>query len=266
MNAGVHATASPGPAAGAARVRRPLHARIARRAFRMAGRRLLGTVTHVNTTDPVAALTFDDGPDPETTPALLDILARHNAKATFFMLGMHARRYPGIVARIASAGHAVANHSFDHPRLPSLPRRERLAQIRACEAALGPHASRLFRPPRGLQSAASRLDALMLGYRVVTWNVTVLDWDPHEPEWFADRLGAQVKPGSIVLLHDLLYAADDPAAVDRRPLFAGLDMFLSRTGSRLSFVTVPDLLMRGEPHNAGWFVRTDTDWAFHDPS
>jgi peptidoglycan-N-acetylglucosamine deacetylase len=258
--------ASSGSAPAAARLKRPLPARIARRAFRMAGRGLLGTITHVKTTAPVAALTFDDGPDPENTPALLDILARHGAKATFFMLGMHANRHPDLVARIVAAGHAAANHSFDHPRLPSLPRRERLAQIRACEAAIGPHAARLFRPPRGLQSAASRLDALMLGYRVVTWNVASWDWDWHTPEWFADRLSTEVKPGSIVLLHDVLYEADDPAAVDRRPVFAGLDMFLARTGSRLSFVTVPDLLEHGKPHNAGWFVRTDNDWAFHDPS
>lgn len=266
MNTGTHAAASSGPAPVAARTKRPLPARIARRAFRMAGRRLLGTITHVKTTAPVAALTFDDGPDPATTPALLDILARHDAKATFFMLGMHASRDPGLVARVASAGHAIANHSFDHPRLPSLARRERFAQIKACEAALGPHGSRLFRPPRGLQSAASRLDALMLGYQVVTWNVAAWDWDRHPAEWFADRLTAEVTPGSIVLLHDVLYEADDQAAADRGPVFAGLDMFLTRTGSRLSFVTVPDLLTRGEPHNAGWFVRTDADWALHDPS
>jgi peptidoglycan/xylan/chitin deacetylase (PgdA/CDA1 family) len=240
-------------------------ARVARRAFRVATKPVLGTITHVETTAPVAALTFDDGPDPDSTPALLDLLERHGAKATFFLLGRHAQRYPDLVSRMVWAGHAVANHTFDHPRLPSLPRRERLAQIRACETAIGPHASKLFRPPRGLQSAASRLDALSLGYRVVTWNVALWDWDQHTPEWFADRLASEVRPGSIVLMHDLLYEADDPDARDRGPVFAGLDMFLTRTGSRLSFVTVPDLLTRGKPHKAGWFVPTDADWAFHDP-
>jgi peptidoglycan-N-acetylglucosamine deacetylase len=253
------------PAAGDEPARRPLSARIARRAFRIASRRLLGTITHVRTSEPVAALTFDDGPDPQSTPVLLDVLARHGARATFFLLGKHARRYPDIVARIAQAGHAVANHTFDHPCLPSLARRERLAQIKGCEAAIRPHGSKLFRPPRGLQSVASRLDALMLGYRVITWNVVLYDWERHPPEWFASRLEAETRPGSIVLLHDLLYEADDPAAADRRPVFAGLDMFLTRAGTRLSFVTVPDLLTRGRPGKASWFVRTDADWALNAP-
>jgi peptidoglycan/xylan/chitin deacetylase (PgdA/CDA1 family) len=262
MSAGAHATDLPGSTSAP---RRPLAVRIARRGARFVGRNLLGTITHVRTTEAVAALTFDDGPDPENTPALLEILARHGAKATFFMLGMHARRHPDLVARIARAGHAVANHTFDHPRLPSLSRRDRLAQINDCDVAIAPHGAKLFRPPRGLQSVASRLDALRLGHRVITWNVAVYDWDRHTPEWFADRMEAAVCPGSIVLLHDLLHDPDDKAAADRRPVFAGLDLFLTRTGSRLSFITVPDLLACGQPRRASWFVRTDSDWAHNAP-
>ena len=92
MSAGAQATDLPGSTSAP---RRPLAVRIARRGARFVGRNLLGTITHVRTTEAVAALTFDDGPDPENTPALLEILARHGAKATFFMLGMHARRHPG---------------------------------------------------------------------------------------------------------------------------------------------------------------------------
>jgi peptidoglycan/xylan/chitin deacetylase (PgdA/CDA1 family) len=245
---------------------RKLRDRVRRRAHRILSRSLLGTITHVQTAAPVAALTFDDGPDPITTPLVLDVLERHGAKATFFVLGQHAHRHPDIVARMAAAGHAIANHSFNHVRFPDVDRKRRLAEIRACERATAPHGHKLFRPPRGLQSVASRFDALLLGYRVVTWNVVVRDWENREPGWMAERLDAEVKPGSIVLLHDSLFDADNSAAVDRRPMLTALDMFLSRNRAVLSYVTVPELLARGTPHVASWFIRSDADWALHDPS
>lgn len=245
--------------------RRSLPQRVLRRVLRTAGRHFAGTITHVETTEPIAALTFDDGPDPATTPQLLEILARHGAKATFFMLGQHALRYPDLVRRIAAAGHAIANHSFNHPRLPSLSRAARRHQILACEAALAPYGQKLFRPPRGLQSLASWLDVTSLGYQVVTWNVIVWDWEVRAAEWTAQQLAAQIKPGSIALLHDVLHDADVTAATDRTAVFTGIDSFLSRTGSQMKFVTVPQLLARGRPRRANWFVRTDNDWGDHNP-
>jgi peptidoglycan/xylan/chitin deacetylase (PgdA/CDA1 family) len=245
--------------------RRSLPQRLLRRAVRFAGRHFAGTITHVETTEPVAALTFDDGPDPATTPRLLEILDRHGAKATFFMLGEHALRYPELVQRIAAAGHAIANHSFDHRRLPSLSRAERRRQVLACEAALSPYGQKLFRPPRGLQSLASWLDVTSLGYQVVTWNVVAWDWEVRAAEWTAEQLSAQVRPGSIVLLHDVLHDADITAATDRTAVFTGLDSFLARTGSQTRFITVPQLLLHGQPHRANWFVRTDNDWGEHNP-
>lgn len=245
---------------------RSLPQRVARRLLRRVGRHALGTITHVETAAPVAALTFDDGPDPETTPRLLDLLKRYDARATFFMLGKQALRHPQLVEQIAWDGHCIANHSFDHPSFPALPRRERLRQIRACEAAIAPFGHKLFRPPRGLQSVASRIDALLLGYHVITWNAVIRDWEVQTAGSTVDRLQAEVKPGSIVLLHDLLYEPDTPAAADRRAVFAGLDLFLERNGRRLSFVTVPELLRHGQPHHAGWFVHSDSDWELHDPS
>lgn len=245
---------------------RKLRNRLRRRALRIVGRSLLGTITHVQTTEPCAALTFDDGPDPATTPLVLDLLERRGAKATFFVLGRHAQRYPDLIARMTAAGHAVANHSFDHLRFPDIGHRERIAQILACERVIAPFGQRLFRPPRGLQSVSSRLDALLLGYRVVTWNVVVRDWENHDPDWMAGCLDTEVKPGSIVLLHDCLFDADNSAAMDRRPMLEALDMFLSRNRTALTYVTVPDLLTRGTPHSASWFIRSDADWPLHDPS
>jgi peptidoglycan/xylan/chitin deacetylase (PgdA/CDA1 family) len=243
-----------------------LRRRARRKVVRLLPRSLFGTITHVHTTEPVAALTFDDGPDPISTPRVLEVLQHHGAKATFFVLGKHAARYPRLIECIAQAGHAIANHSFDHPRFPTMSRRERIAQIRACEAAVTPYGHKLFRPPHGLQSIRSRLDALQLGYRIVTWTVVARDWEDHDPDWTADLLESQVKPGSIVLLHDVLYDARRESGIDRQAMITALDTFLSRNRARLTYVTVPELLSRGRPHMARWFVRSDADWAIHDPS
>lgn len=267
------ATMTPGvellPRSGAepARPRPSFRRRLFRRFLRAAGgRHLCGAITHVTTSAPVAALTFDDGPDPATTPQLLEILRRHGAKATFFMLGHHAARHRALVESIADEGHAIGNHSFNHPRFPSLIAVERRRQITACQTAIAPYGEKLFRPPRGLQSLASRLDVARLGYDVVTWNVCGEDWKVQTPVALASRLRDQVRPGSIVLLHDVLYDADDPDASDRTSTFAGLDLFLKEAVPRLSFVTVPALLTYGWPHRGLWIVRSDDDWAGHDPS
>src|SRR3990172_5069992 len=102
-------------------------------------RRVLGTVTHVSTHASVVALTFDDGPHPEFTPRLLDILDKHQAQATFFMIGAAAQRYPDLVRRAAQAEHAIGNHSWDHPSFPLITGRERRAQMRACAQAITPY-------------------------------------------------------------------------------------------------------------------------------
>jgi peptidoglycan/xylan/chitin deacetylase (PgdA/CDA1 family) len=240
--------------------------KIRRKALRLIRRSVLGTITHVETAQPVAALTFDDGPDPVGTPLVLDLLDRHGAKATFFVLGKHAALYPELIKRIADSGHTIANHSFDHPRFPSLRHRDRVAQMKAWEAVTAPYGAKLFRPPRGLQSVRSRIDAFLLGYKVVTWNVVVLDWEPRDPAWTLERLEGQVKPGSIVLLHDTLCEVDYPEARDRQPMLAALDAFLTRNQAGLTYVTVPKLLEHGTPHRASWFVRSDADWSSHDPS
>ncbi|MGA8489867.1 MAG: polysaccharide deacetylase family protein, partial [Terriglobales bacterium] len=98
------------------------------------------------------ALTFDDGPNDPHTLRLLDVLARHNAKATFFLIGRYAKQRPDIALELARAGHVIGNHTFSHPNLIFASGRETTMQLRDCERALtdavGEH-SRLFRPPFG---------------------------------------------------------------------------------------------------------------------
>ena len=121
--------------------------------------RFLGTITSVITDSPAVALTFDDGPDPTWTPLVLDVLKKHAAKATFFVLGENCERYPEIINRTHAEGHALCNHGWSHSALPPLSWLEKLEEISSCSAALGSRGSRYFRPPFGEQSVGSRLAA-----------------------------------------------------------------------------------------------------------
>ena len=217
-------------------------------------RSLMGTITHVATTDPVVALTFDDGPHPQFTPQLLDILQNHNARVTFFMLGEGASRYPELVRRIAQAGHVIGNHSWDHPRFPSIPGWERRRQIRLCEEAIAPYGQRLFRPPYGSQSVASRLDALALRYRVVAWSLGAEDYVGHDAEWMADQLLSKIRPGGIIVLHDAVFPPPpEERFADRKPMLEAVKILLTQLHGRYQFVTVTELLQRGRPVRQNWY-------------
>lgn len=213
-----------------------------------------GTLTHVETKTSVAALTFDDGPDPVHTPRLLDILARHNAKATFFMLGTRAVQHPDIVARVAAEGHAIGNHSWDHQAFPSLDRAARLQQLADCQRALEPYGLRMFRPPKGMQDLSSRFDLLRAGYAVVGWNLGAQDWMDREAEWMAEHLINKLQPGSIICLHDALEGVSRANAADRSRTLEAVDRLLSATRAQYRYVTVPELLTCGRPRRINWLM------------
>lgn len=235
-----------------------------RRRLRAAGERLLapllGTVVAVETREPLVALTFDDGPDPEATPRLLELLARHGAHATFFALGRQLERHPHLAARIASEGHALANHTFDHPSLPRLGGRARRRDLRAAQRALGARSSGLVRPPYGHLDPASRLDMLRLGLQPVGWSAHCEDWRAHDAEALRARLEPALRPGAIVLMHDRLHAWDDPAARDRSPLLTALDAALNAAPAGTRFVTVPELLRAGRARRRIRWRRGDDAW------
>jgi peptidoglycan/xylan/chitin deacetylase (PgdA/CDA1 family) len=221
---------------------------------------VIGTITHVSTSKPAVALTFDDGPDPVWTPRLLDVLQQHHAKATFFMVGQAAERHPDIVKKVAAAGHAIGNHSWDHPSFPLLTGRERRAQIRACAKAIAPYAQQIFRPPYADQNLLSRLDAWWLGYQVITYNSTAVDWLDHDADWMKSRIMSRIQNGSIILFHDSLFRPREDRYVDRKPMLNAVDMLLNELGGRLSFMTVPELLRQGSPQRQFWHKQTDIDF------
>ncbi|MGH7871360.1 MAG: polysaccharide deacetylase family protein [Candidatus Binatia bacterium] len=226
--------------------------RLPRRGLSLAARQVLGTVTHVSTRASVVGLTFDDGPDPEYTPRLLEILHRHGARATFFMAGEAARQHPELVRQVAQAGHAIGNHGWDHPSFPFISRGERLAQMRNCAQAVKPYGVKLFRPPYGDQNLASRLDAFWLGYQVIMFSVATDDWCGADAVSIADQIERRVRPGSVVVLHDRLANALNEAYFDRAEMIQAVRILLERLGQRFRFVTVPELLRQGRAQKELW--------------
>lgn len=212
-----------------------------------------GTITSVRTNEPVASLTFDDGPHPHWTPRVLDVLDEHGAKATFFVVGEHVDAYPDVVRRIRDGGHAVGNHSHRHPSFPLVSSARRRQELRAWEAALAVHAgaaTTLFRPPFLDQDVASRVDAWRLGYDVVACSVHANDWQLRPADDMADELTDRTGPGDVIMLHDAIYGKlDDPG---REPMVHALAAFLARR-TDLRFVTVPSLLTMGESVRTAWF-------------
>lgn len=207
-------------------------------------------ITNVETQHSLAALTFDDGPHPLYTPRVLRILEEHGAKATFFMVGEAARRYPEIVRDVVKGGHVIGNHSWNHPNLTKVPSRlQRLKQLWDCARATAPYCQRLFRPPFGAQNAQIRFDARLFGYKVILWNVAVQDWVLQDSDEIAQKMIDRVKPGNIVLLHDAIYAGNEipDQDKDRLPMLQGLDRGLSELKKHIQFVTVPEMLITGKP-------------------
>ena len=225
-----------------------------------ATRNIMGTITHFSTQDDVAALTFDDGPHPEYTLRLLDILDKYQAHATFFMIGKFAQRYPELVKQVAQAGHAIGNHSWDHPSFPLITGEERRRQVRACAGAIAPYGHKLFRPPYGHQNIPTRLDIVRLRYQIIGWNVVAHDWLDHDANWMVDRMVSEIQPGSIILFHDALYDFVEESHTDRNSTLQAVDMLLEYLCDRFQFVTVPQLLRHGTPQRQNWMIDPDRDF------
>jgi len=205
------------------------------------------TVARCPTAAGQLALTYDDGPNPRATPALLELLDRHAARATFFLIGRWAEREPGIVRELVAAGHAIGNHTHTHPRLPRLRAAAVREELHRCRGAvedagvtfstLGGAA--LMRPPYGRRRPGTLRVVRAEGYVPVMWSVTGYDWRPGDS---AERIGGRcmgARDGDIVLLHDGWSREPD---ADRSRSLAATRMALEHHGARgARFVTVPQL-------------------------
>jgi len=152
---------------------------------------------------PCLALTFDDGPNPEITPQVLDILARQHVRATFFVIGMHVPGQEALLRREYREGHEIGNHSWSHPDLTLLSPEDAEAQIESTQravAAAGVPAPRILRPPYG---AVNDMVAAHNHLSVVRWNVDPEDWKSLDASKVLASTLAQARPGAIILMHDI---------------------------------------------------------------
>ena len=196
------------------------------------------------------ALTFDDGPHPRWTPRLLEVLARHQVPATFFMIGRYAAREPALARAVAQAGHAIGNHTFTHPNLIFSTRPQVAVQIKECARVLdqtvGPHA-KLFRPPHGGRLPHVLGTARGLGYEPVMWSVTSYDWRPIPPAAIEHNVTRRLRGGDVILLHD---GGHLPARVNRAATVAATDAIIRRCRDLgFEFVTLPRMM--AAPPQAG---------------
>ncbi len=160
-----------------------------------------------------AALTFDDGPDPDATPAVLEALQAANAKATFFLVGEQVEAHPDLARQIAQAGHDIQAHCFDHRPHDQLPDPETdLARtIAAIEDATGTTPT-MQRPPYGRFSPASHEACLQAGLQPIYWSAWGEDWEDLTSERIADFVTRDLSPGVVILLHDSARYAHRPSA------------------------------------------------------
>ena len=186
-------------------------------------------------TNTAVALTFDDGPDPDFTPQVLDVLAELKATATFFVVGARAERHPEIVRRIVAQGHQLGSHSYAHPDLWTLSLPEAIDEYRQGRRTIESIAERpvpLFRPPKGSMNLAQAAAMRMLGLHTWLWSVDPGDWRPDATvESIIGGIG-DLGPGDVVLLHDAIERPIEPEATDRSATVAAVPAVVATARSR----------------------------------
>jgi peptidoglycan-N-acetylglucosamine deacetylase len=187
------------------------------------------------------ALTFDDGPDPDWTPRVLDLLVEADARATFFLVGERARRAPDVVRRIAGEGHEIANHSWSHRSLwlcGPLATREEIARAHDTLTELAGAPPRHFRPPWGMVNAAMFLEVRRVRERCIFWSIQPEGRRPVSAHRQVAYLLRHAHPGAIVDLHD----AEGVRAAPSRLLDALPRMIRGLRDRGYTLSTVTDLL------------------------
>lgn len=186
----------------------------------------------------LAALTFDDGPDPLFTSAVLDILQRYQIKATFFVVGESIQKYPGLLKREIAEGHEVENHTWSHPDLRSqneVKTREEIKKTELLIKQYGMQRVKYFRPPRRLYRRETIDIAEQNGYKTVLWTVCAENSKAKTPAEMAEKVIRSARPGMIILAHD--------GRLDRRPTLDALPLIIEGLQEQgYTFVTLDELM------------------------
>ncbi len=161
-----------------------------------------GVVWRLNPSLKVVYLTFDDGPVPECTPQVLDILQHYGVKATFFMVGENAKRYPDLLERVRREGHSVGNHTYHHLKGCTLSTKTYMENINYADELLQ---TPLFRPPYGRMRGSEKKAVLQAGYRIFLWDVLTHDYNAaYTEEHLLSVVQHYTRNGSIITFHDSL--------------------------------------------------------------
>lgn len=208
------------------------------------------TFSSVHVDGPYIAMTFDDGPSATLTPKLLDILAAHRIKATFFVIGENVVQHPEVVARAAREGHEIGNHSWSHPNFGKMSDDGVRGQLqRTDEAIKGATGARptLLRPPYGsITARQKRWIHDEFGYQIILWDVDPYDWKRPGPSVVRNRILKETQPGSIVLSHDI-----HPGTIEAMP-----STFDALAAKGFRFVTVSELIHMAVPEPSSPSPRT----------
>jgi peptidoglycan-N-acetylglucosamine deacetylase len=191
------------------------------------------------------ALTYDDGPNDPHTLRLLEVLAKHEIKATFFLIGRYVQQRPDLTREIVQAGHAVGNHTFTHPLLTFKSAAEIRQELSDCNAALKDALGQppsLFRPPFGGRRPAVLRIARGLGLEPVMWNVTGFDWTAPPSTVIEQKVANQIRGGDVILLHD---GGHQQMGADRSQTVQATDHLITKYKSEAyEFKTIPEMIER----------------------
>jgi peptidoglycan-N-acetylglucosamine deacetylase len=189
------------------------------------------------------ALTYDDGPNDLHTQQLLEVLARHDVRATFFLIGRYVQRRPEIVRELVEAGHVLGNHTFTHPHLAVSAAVETRNQLEECQRAVQDvtgAAPRLFRPPFGGRRPVTLRIARSLGLEPIMWNVTSWDWKTPPADQIVETCVRQMRGGDVILMHDGSHVA---LSADRSQTVIATERLIKKCkGEGQEFVTIPQMM------------------------
>lgn len=207
---------------------------------------LVYLLAHGNQDLPEIALTFDDGPSPQNTQAILDVLRRYQVKATFFMLGTWVEKYPDLARAVVADGHAVGDHSWSHPDLTQLSASEITQQLTSTRDIIQQVTGVrpvLFRPPYRAYNRQVLDIAASLHFSTVLWNIDPHDWEmPGKGPIISTALG-NAQNGAIILLHD--------GGGDRSQTVEALSTIIEKLQAQgFTFVTIPQMLLHLAPTSA----------------